>query len=173
MSRDVGAPTLCFSFHCDCNGGSHQEGLPGNGVPGPPLQDLSAVVLGDHSSCRDPLLCCAAQAVLSAWFGVVVLVPFSSLSPLYRTCHVTTAPLFYILSFPLALPEPCKCVHSVPLCVHVPPPHTICSWPDLPAHLPTRIRLRHPFAHSAMQTWALCAELFIMVLSLGDSDPLT
>lgn len=63
MPRDVGAPTLCSSFHCDCNGGSHQEGLPGNGVPGPPLQDLSAVVLGDDSSCRDPLLCCAAQAV--------------------------------------------------------------------------------------------------------------
>lgn len=65
----------------------------------------------DHASCLDPLLCCVTQAVLSAWFGVVVLVPFS-LSPLYRIPHVTTAP-FSTFLFTLALPEPCTCVHSI------------------------------------------------------------
>lgn len=60
--------------------------------------------------------------VSSAWFGGCRPCAFFSLSPQYRIFHVATAPLFYKLSFALALPEPCNCVHSVPLCVHEPPP---------------------------------------------------
>lgn len=109
------------------NAGSHREGLTGNGIPGPPLQDLSAVVLGDRSSCRDTLLCSAAQAVFClhglgslcsclflpcrhcTGFSMLPLPPFSTSSRLVNP----------------ALPEACKCVHSVLLCVHVPLPCTI------------------------------------------------
>uniref|UniRef100_A0A671FML1 Uncharacterized protein n=1 Tax=Rhinolophus ferrumequinum TaxID=59479 RepID=A0A671FML1_RHIFE len=68
-----------------------------------------------------PALLCCTGCVLSAWFGVVVRVPSSSLSPLYRIFHVTTAP--FSTSSRLinpALPEACKCVHSAPrLCPRV------------------------------------------------------
>lgn len=176
MPRDIGTPTLCFSFHCDCNGGSHQEGLTGNGVPGPPLQDLSAVVLGDHSSCRDPPLCCPPQAVFCLHgLGLLSLC-------LFLSCHhctgFSTLPLPPPFSTSSHLPWPFPSPVNVDIasyCVSTCLRHrsgTTCSWPDLPAHLATRIRLHCQFAHSAMQTWFFCAELFIMVLSLGGLRPL-
>lgn len=134
------------------------------------LQDLSAVVPRDHSSCGDPPLCCAAQAVFRLHgLGVVVLVPFSSLSPQYRIFHVTTAPFSTSSHLRWPFPSPVNVYivsHSVSTCLR----H---MYGLLPACSPTGIRLHCPFAHSAVQTWSHCAAFYITVLSLGGSDPIS
>lgn len=56
---------------------------------------------GDRTSYRDPLLCCAAQAVFCLHgLGSLSLCLFSSLSPLYRICHVLTAPFLHPRVYP-------------------------------------------------------------------------
>lgn len=58
---------------------------------------------------------------------------------------MSSLPLFYILVFTLVLPEPCKCVHSVPLGVH-----GVCSQARPPS---TFFHTRLQVARSAVQIW--------------------
>lgn len=86
----------------------------------------------------------------------------------FPRCH---CPRFYILPFTLARPGPCKCVHSVPLRVHVPPPGAGCSPPGVPA--------RHHQDQAALPLRSqLCRRgRFVQNLSLpssaGGPDPLS
>lgn len=63
------------------------SGVAGRGIPGPTLEDLRSVISGDTYGA----LCWAARAVfLSAWFGIIVLVP--SL-PFHHYTGLSTFPL--------------------------------------------------------------------------------
>lgn len=164
--RDFDAPTSCFCFHCDCNGGmsapSHQRGWqwllghPRGGYVLLPQQP--APPAGSPTLLPGAPPCCAAQA-LFCLHGLG-----SSSLCLFAPCHRCAGfpryhcPLFYILLLAPALPKPCKCVHSVPLCPYA-------SAREGP--LAPRVRLHCPFAHSAVHTWSLCTGFFILVVSLG------
>lgn len=112
--------------------------------PGPPLQDLSAVVPGARAFCWGPSVLCCTGCILSAWFGVIVLVPFSSPSPLYRTFHVATAPFSTSSRCPRPLPSPVNVyivLHFVSACLrHVRPA------PPCPSSPAAGTRLHCPFA---------------------------
>lgn len=92
------------------------------GSQGHPVQDVSAVAWGgDWASCRAPgwglgglhllpgpsaLLCCTGR-VLSAWFGVIVLVPFFfPVSTVQDSPRPPTAPFLYPLVHPGPLGAP-------------------------------------------------------------------
>lgn len=115
MHHDFVAPTLCFSSHCDCYGGmpapSPPGGVAGSDTPGSPLQDLSAVVPGARASRCSVLH--RLRFVCMVW-GHCPCAFFFPVTPVqdFPRCH---CPLFYILPFPLALPEPVNVYIVLPL----------------------------------------------------------
>lgn len=156
------------------------------------MQDVSAVAWGgDWASCRAPgwglgglhllpgpsaLLCCTGR-VLSAWFGVIVLVPFLFPVSTVQDSPRPPLPLFYILSFTPVLSKPRQCVHSVPLGVRVhlacPPPRWVCSQARPPSTFIHLERLCLLLLAQPRRLDNLYRTLFIMVLSLEGSDPLS
>nr|KAF6301131.1 hypothetical protein mPipKuh1_009363 [Pipistrellus kuhlii] len=99
-----------------------------------------------------PAVPCCPGCVLSAWFGVIILVPFSSLSP---CAGLPAWPLPPFLRPPGPRPSPsCRCVHSAALRVRVPPPP-----PPAGTGLPAPV--------TPPRSVATCTDFSILVLSLG------
>lgn len=149
---------------------SHQQQGGWSGIPGPPLQDLSAAVWGDLGGVPPPgpLLCCAAPAVFCLHglgsLSLCLLCPVTTVQDFPR-CH---CPLFYVLSFTLALPAPCKVYIAPPLHgVRGPPPHEAGS---LHAHPSPWAPAPLPSTYSAAQTWKRDRILYYG-LQLGGRGP--
>ena len=141
------------------NGGCASCQAPGLGETEPPAGPLCFAVL--HRPC---FVCMVWGRCPCAFFLPCRHCTGVSMSPL---------PLFYILSFPLVLPEPCKCVHSVPPGVCVPPPRPECSRARPPRTLIHPARLSLPLCSLRLADLVtLYRTLFIMVLSFEGSDPL-
>ena len=142
--HDFDAPTLCFSFHCDCNGGmsalSHQRGWQWH------LNHPRGTKCCCPRSLRllpgPPVLPRCAGCVLSAWFGWLSLC-------LFAPCLCCTGfprsycPFSTSRHWPWPFPSPVN-VHIVS--------HSVSSCPRQ-ASQPTgpqgRVRLLRPFARSA------------------------
>lgn len=143
MRHEFVAQTLCFSSHCDYNGGGGDVcPSPPGGTPGPPPQDRSAVVPGARASCRDPLFCAAQAAFCLHGLGSLSLCLFLPRHPCTGLATLPLPPFLHPLLAP-ALPEPCKCVQSVALRVRVPPPRPACS--PCPSSPCAGTRLHCPF----------------------------